>query len=114
MDDADALAQALDDFEHVRGRKMVAPWRTLIEQDVFHQARANGVDAFEEFVHQEEFGAVDPARLTAGHALALPLEYSAIGFFQVWWPSSNRSNGISSARARAVERSNWRYARRTR
>ena len=48
---------------------MVAPLAHLVEQNVFHQARAHGIHAFERLVHEEQLGAVDQ-RGGHGHALA--------------------------------------------
>ena len=68
VDDGDAVAEALDDFEHVGGEKDGGAALHLVEQDVLHEARADGVDAFEGLVHEEEFGMVDEG---GGHGDAL-------------------------------------------
>ena len=47
---------------------MVAPRCTWSSEDVLHQARAYGIDAFERLVHQEEFGVMNQR---GGHGNAL-------------------------------------------
>ena len=47
----------------------MAPWLNLLEQNVFHEARAHGIDSFEGLVHEKEFRAMDQ-RGGHGHALA--------------------------------------------
>jgi hypothetical protein len=48
---------------------MVAPWRTCSSRDLLHQARADGVDAFERLVHQKQLWPMDE-RCRHGRALA--------------------------------------------
>ena len=69
----------------------------LIEQNVLHQSRAHGVDAFKRLVHQKEFGPMDQRR-RHGDALA-----HAFGIFGDQLPALVREfekSSSSSARWR--------------
>ena len=59
MDDGDAIAEAFDDFEDVRGEEHGGSAADAVEEDVFHEAGTDGVDAFEGFVEEEELRGVD-------------------------------------------------------
>ena len=76
VDDGDAVAQPLHHFEHVRGEEDGGAVAHLFEQDILHQARAHGVDAFERLIHQEQLGPVDQRR---GHGDALAHAFGIFG-----------------------------------
>jgi len=59
MDDGDAVAEALNDFEDVGGEKDGGAPADEVEEEVFHEAGPDGVDPFEGFVHEKELGTVD-------------------------------------------------------
>ena len=59
VDDADVGAQALDDFEHVRGEEDGSAARDHALQHRLQRAGGNGVDAFEGLVEEKNFGPVD-------------------------------------------------------
>lgn len=59
MDDGDAVAEALDDFEDVGGEKDGGTPADEVEEEVFHEAGPDGVDPFERFVHEKELRTVD-------------------------------------------------------
>ncbi len=69
VDDGDLITETLDHFEDVRGQKDGSAMVNLFKENVFHETRANGVHAFERFVHQEETRPVDQC---GGHGNALP------------------------------------------
>ena len=76
IDDRDAVAQALDDFEHVGRQEDRGAAAHLVLEDVLHQARADGVHAFEGLVHQEQLGMVDQR---GRHGDALPHALGVLG-----------------------------------
>ena len=76
VDDGHAVAEPLHNFEHVGGEKDGGAALHLVDQDVFHQARAHGVHAFERLVHQEQVGMVDQGR---GHGDALAHAFGVFG-----------------------------------
>ncbi len=51
IDDGDLIAKAFHHFENVRGEKNGGAVLNLFEQNVFHETRADSIDAFERFVH---------------------------------------------------------------
>ena len=53
VDDGDPFTKALYNFQDVRCEKNRSALPDLIDQDVFHQARAYCVDSFERLVHQK-------------------------------------------------------------
>ena len=59
----------LHHFEHVRGQENRRAMANLIEQNVFHQPRAHGIDAFKRLIHQKQLGPMDQRR-RHGHAFA--------------------------------------------
>ena len=59
VDDRDVSAEALDDFEDVRGEEDGGAARDHALKHGFERAGGDGVDAFEGFVEEEDFGAVD-------------------------------------------------------
>lgn len=59
VDDGDAVAEAFDDFENVGGEKDGGAALDEIEEEFFHEAGADGIDAFEGFIHEKELGTVD-------------------------------------------------------
>ena len=59
MDDGDVAAEALDDFEHVRGEEDGGAALGHALQHGFERAGGDGVDAFEGLVEEEDSGAVD-------------------------------------------------------
>jgi hypothetical protein len=69
VDDADAVTKAFDDFEDVGGEEDGGAVADEVEQEVFHEAGSDGVDAFEGFIHEEELGTVDEGG-GHGHAFA--------------------------------------------
>src|SRR5207302_2911612 len=59
MNDGDPFAQALHHFKHVRGKKNCRALADLIDEDIFHETRTDGVDSFKRFVHQKQLRPVD-------------------------------------------------------
>jgi hypothetical protein len=75
VDDGDAVAEAFDDFENVGGEKDGGAALDEIEEEFFHEAGADGIDAFEGFIHEKELGTVDEG---SGHGDAFA---HALGVF---------------------------------
>ena len=55
MNDAYVTAKALDDFENMRMRKMVAPWEIMRCSMAFRVREAMRVHAFEGFIEEENW-----------------------------------------------------------
>ncbi len=77
IDDGGVIAEALHHFKDVRGEEDRCTVMDLIEQDVFHQTRADRVNAFErKLVHEEQLRPVDER---SGHGDPLAHTFGVFG-----------------------------------
>src|SRR4051794_20133743 len=59
VDNCKAVTQALHNVEYMRSKEDSGSTVNLLEQDIFHETRTDGIDTLEWFVHQEQLGPVD-------------------------------------------------------
>lgn len=69
VDDGDAVTEAFHDLQDVGGEEDGGSLGDEVEENILHEARADGVHAFEGFIHEENLWAVDEG---GGHGDTFP------------------------------------------